>query len=97
MTISRSETIATEAETPCVKMVPSRLAESRVDLLVNILVSMVNLITFTEALLWKKSSISFRLLVNYSYSIRSQLWKVQRKRAWSNIYVIKHRRGDKDV
>jgi len=73
------------------------LAESRVDLLVKILVSMVNLITFTKALLWKKPSISFRLLVNFSYSIRSQLWTVQCKRACPNSYVIKHRRGDKDV
>lgn len=41
---------------------------------------MVNLITFTKALLWKKPSISFRLLVSYSYPIQSQLWTFQRRR-----------------
>ena len=88
MIISRSETIPTEAKTPCVKIVPSGSPESRVDLLVKILVSMVNIITFTKALLWKMSSISFRLLVNYSYSIQSQLWTVQRERKRPGIYVI---------
>jgi hypothetical protein len=48
-------------------------------------------------LLWKKPSISFRLLVNLRHSFRSQLWTVQRKREWPNIHVIEHRRSDKDI
>ncbi len=71
MAISRSATIPTEAKTSCVKMVPSQ--KSRVDLLVNKLLSIVNLTTLTRAVLWKKPSTSFRLLVNCGYPDRSQL------------------------
>ncbi len=53
---------------------PFRLADSRMDLPVKILVSTVNLTTFTKVFLWKKPPVSFRLFVNCGYPIRSQLW-----------------------
>ncbi len=61
MTITRSDTIPTEAET-CVKMIV--LLTSREYLLVNKLVSTVNRTTFTSALSWKNPSASFRRLIS---------------------------------
>ena len=96
MTISRSETIPTEAKTPCVKKV---LSFSQ------------NLGWTYSSRYWSRSSIWLLLprhCCGKSHQCPFVFWSttvfqseisstVQRKRAWPNIYVIKHRRGDKDV
>ena len=91
MRITRSETIPTVAKT-CVNMIAS--LKSEVHLLVNKLVSIVNLIIFTRALSLKNPSVSFRRFASCSYPDQSQLW-TNRERVV--IYVINHRRSDEDV
>ena len=84
MRITRRETIATEAKT-CVKMIASQ--GLWVYLLVNKLVSMVNLTIFTRALSLKPPSVSFRRFASCGYPDQSQLWTTHANGAPKN-YVI---------
>jgi hypothetical protein len=76
MRITRRETIPTEAKT-CVKMIVFQ--ELWDYLLVNKLVSTVNLTIFTRELALKAQSVSFRLFANCGYPDQSQLWTTHRK------------------
>ena len=91
MRITRSEIIPTVAKI-CVKIIASPKLE--VYLLVNKLVSIVNLIIFTRALSLKMPSVSFRRFASCSYPDQSQQWTI---REGVVLYVINHRRSDKDV
>jgi hypothetical protein len=64
-------------------------------LLVNRLVSTVNLTILTRALLWKALSVPFRLLISWGYPDQSQFWMLRRK--VSTVYIIDHCRSDKDI
>jgi hypothetical protein len=91
MRITRSETIPTVAKIG-VKINASLKLE--VYLLVNKLVSIVNLIIFTRALSLKMPSVSFRRFASCSYPDQSQLWTIRER---VMLYVINHRRSDKNV
>lgn len=64
-------------------------------LLVNRLVSTVNLTILTSALLWKTLSVPFRLLISCGYPDQSQFWMLRRK--GNTVYIIDHCGSDKDI
>ena len=91
MRITRIEIIPTVARI-CVKIIASLKLE--VYLLVNKLVSIVNLIIFTRALSLKMPSVSFRRFASCSYPDQSQLRTIRERVI---LHVIDHRRSYKDV